>query len=228
MDLDVIANLLEHAIASLELDATLHPWWLGESRPRRAARLSRLLASPCPLGPNVSELEPRLLEAFLPEDRETVARQVDHGYEHLIVLSDEAQAPVDEASVVHVQLGLPLIGRDRVLLRLCTRNLYRDLDTATADYHAWLDPSGSLSNVLSPPQEALASFWPRWVVGRSPGLKAPVDVNTATENELLNLAGINLATARTILATRPFTSVDQLADAIGAETLRVIRNLIAV
>ena len=66
MDLDVIANLLEHAIASLELDATLHPWWLGESRPRRAARLSRLLASPCPLGPNVSELEPRLLEAFLP------------------------------------------------------------------------------------------------------------------------------------------------------------------
>jgi hypothetical protein len=110
MDLDVIAKVLERAVASLGLDTPLHPWWLGEERPRRPVRLSRLVASPCPSAGDVGAdvaLEPRLLEAFLPEDREAIARQLDDGYEHLIVLDDEPHEPDGDASVVHVQLGLP-------------------------------------------------------------------------------------------------------------------------
>jgi hypothetical protein len=227
MDLEVIAKLLERAVVSLELDAPLHPWWQGEVRPRRAVRLSRLLASPCPRGPEVGspvDLEPRLLEAFLPEDRDAVASQIEDGYRHLIVLSDETEEPVDDAPVVHVQLGLPLIGRDRILLRVCTSNLSDDAEMVTGDHHAWLDPSGALPGVLSQPQRDLASLWNRWVVGRSPGLR--IDVNTARESELLSLPGIELPTVHAILAARPFESVDHLRDVIGPETLMVIGRLV--
>ena len=232
MDLDVIAEVLERAVASLGLDAPLHPWWLGEERPRRSVRRSRLFASPCPSAGDVGAevaLEPRLLDAFLPEDREAIARQLDEGYEHLIVVdeeSEEPEEPVDEASVVHVQLGLPLIGRDRVLLRVCTRNLHEDDRTVTADYHAWLDPTGRLPRGMTQTQRDLASLWPRWLVGRSPGLR--LDPNTASESELLDLPGMTLAMARAILAGRPFTDVDQLTEAIGTETLRSTRRHIDV
>lgn len=174
MDLDVIAELLERAVISLELGAPLHPWWLGEEKPPRPVRLSTLLAPPCPGAPELGstdDIEARLLEAFLPEDRASVARQVDDGYRHLVVVSDATEEAVDEASVVHVQLGVPLIGRDRVLLRVCTRNLYGDGQTVTGDFHAWLDPDGTRSSVLSQAQATLPE-WKRWVVGRSPGLGA--------------------------------------------------------
>ena len=225
----MIAKVLERAVASLGLDAPLHPWWLGEARPRRPVRRSRVLASPCPSAGDVGcdvELEARLLDAFLTEDRETIAGQIDDGYEQLIVLDDDPQEHVDEASVVHVRLGLPLIGRDRVLLRVCARNLYDDARTVTADYHAWLDRAGSLPKVLTPPQRDLAALWPRWVVGRSPGLR--VGANTASESELLDLPGMTPLVARAILARRPFADLDQLAEAIGAETLRAIRRHIDV
>ncbi len=104
MDLDVIAKLLERT--SLRSSSTLRftPWWLGEVRPRRPVRRSRLLASLCPRGPNVGadvDLEAPLLRAFLPEDRGTIARQIEEGYRHLIVLSGEIAKAGDEAAVVH-------------------------------------------------------------------------------------------------------------------------------
>jgi hypothetical protein len=227
MDLDVIAKVLERAVVSLGLDAPLHPWCQGEVRPRRHVRLSRLLASACPRGPDVGspvDLEPRLLEAFLPEDRDAIATQIEDGYRHLVVLTDAIEEPIDEALVVHVQLGLPLIGRDRTLLRVCTSNLSGDTRKVTGDHHAWLDPSGALPGVLSEAQRDLAASWDRWVVGRSPGLR--IDVNTAGESELLSLPGITPRTVRAILAARPLTSIDHLRAVIGDETLDVIGRLI--
>lgn len=235
MDLDVIAKVLEHGVRSLELDGLLHPSELNGIGPRRPVRRSRLLASPCPstghwveMGGEVA-LEPRVVDAFLPEDRERIARQIDDGYQHLIVLSDEIQEPVDEASVVHVQLGLPLIGRDRVLLRVLTRNVYETQGgggTITGDFHAWLDPAGTLPKILSQSQNDLAFLWPRWLVGRSPGLR--IGVNTATEAELVNLPGSDGPTARAILAGRPFTGPDHMAQVIGADSLRRIRSFIDI
>src|SRR5688500_12119692 len=122
MDLDLIAQVLERAIASLQLDAPLHPQCLGDERPpRRPVRLNRALGPPCP--PTSEFNEDRLLEAFLPEDRGVVARQIDAGYQHLLWFQGP-QEEIDEVPVVHVQLGLPLIGRDRALLRVLTRNSY--------------------------------------------------------------------------------------------------------
>jgi competence protein ComEA len=40
--------------------------------------------------------------------------------------------------------------------------------------------------------------------------KAPVDLNTATEAQLLTLKGVNKATAQKILAARPFKTTDEL------------------
>lgn len=222
MDLDVIAEVLDRAVSSLGLDGPLHPWWLGENRPRRPVRLDRSLAPPCPL-PN--DLDPdRLLETFLPGDRDAIERQIDEGYEHLVVSSDDPPEPVDDALVVHVKLGFPLIGKDRVLLRVCTRNLYGDGQTVSGDHHAWLDSNLTLLRVLTSPQRDLASVWDRWVVGRSPGLR--VDVNAATESELLSLPDSDHATVQAILSHRPFGGVDELREVLGNKTLRAIGRLI--
>ena len=195
MDLDVIAKVLERAIASLKLDAPLHPQCLGEARPpRRPVRLNRALASPCP---SISEFnEDRLLEAFLPEDRGVVARQIDAGYQHLVSLFDGPLETVDEASVLHVQLGLPLIGRDRALLRVLTRNSYgkEASDCLTADHHAWPRPHGSASEGPEPGPAGsrieLHLEEPLWGVDRNQRVDAVgrrslprFEVNTATESE---------------------------------------------
>jgi hypothetical protein len=222
MDLDVIAEVLDRAVSSLGLDGPLHPWWLGEKRPRRPVRLDGTLAPPCPL-PNDLELD-RLLGTFLPGDRDAIERQVDEGYEHLVLSSGDTPEPDDDASVVYVKLGLPLVGEDRVLLRVCTRNLHGDGQTVTGDHHAWLDSNLRLPQILTAPQRDLASVWDRWVVGRSPGLR--VDVNAATESELLGLPGSDDATVRAILAHRPFGRVDELRKVLGDKTLRAIGRLI--
>jgi len=173
MDLDLISSVLKPAITSLALDAPLHPWWLGEARPRRPVHLRQALAAPCPppclLAPEL------VIASFLPEDRLHIAHQVEAAYQTLLTLTDEPPAPADAASVVIVQLGVPLIGRDRVLLRVCTSNLYGDDRTVTGDFHAWLDPAGSRQATLSPAQEDLATKhrWTRWDAGLSPGLRAP-------------------------------------------------------
>lgn len=173
MDLTLVAKVLERAVTSLELDAPIHAWWLGEERPKRPVFLEHVLATPCP---EPYELDPeRVLHAFLPEDREAIATQIDDGYTHLVLRAEEPQAPPPqgEASVVYVRLGLPLIGRDRVLLRICTRNLYGDAATVTCDYHAWLDREGALrQNLAGSAASNWEDTWPRWVVGRSPGLAA--------------------------------------------------------
>lgn len=216
------ASVLDRVIATLGLDAPLHPWWLGEARPRLPARLAASLAAPCP---SPDDLDPgQLLAAFRPEDRDAIERQVDDGHQHPVLSADEPDRTNDDDDVVHVQLGPPLIAGDRVLVRVCTRNRHSGGQTVTGDHHAWLTPDLTLPPVLDPPQRDLAAAWDRWVVGRSPGRR--IDVNAATEAELFGLPGGDPATVRTILARRPFHDIDELRAVIGAAALRTIGRLI--
>jgi competence protein ComEA len=67
-----------------------------------------------------------------------------------------------------------------------------------------------------------------------PGPGAPVDLNTATAEQLDTLPGVGPATAAAIIAHRdehgPFTSVDQLLDVrgIGEAKLEQLRDLVSV
>jgi DNA uptake protein ComE-like DNA-binding protein len=57
----------------------------------------------------------------------------------------------------------------------------------------------------------------------------PVDINSASEKDLETLPGVGAATARKIVAGRPYSSVDDLARAgVPAKTIAKIRPLVAV
>lgn len=181
MDRDAL-SLLEAASISLGLNGPLPPWGLGllEGQVREVARpplpvvLDPVLA---PATPRPYDLDPALvLEAFLLEDRLRIAAQLDDGYRFLRVLGDVRRGEADDEAVVKVQLGVPLIGRDRALVRIRTTNVYRDLSDlpqqVTGDFHAWLDPRGQVSTRLTDAQAALVPTWPRWIPGSSPGLSA--------------------------------------------------------
>ena len=61
------------------------------------------------------------------------------------------------------------------------------------------------------------------------GAAAPVDINSASQKDLETLPGVGAATAKKIIAGRPFTSVDDLARAgVPAKTIAKIRPLVAV
>jgi competence protein ComEA len=70
--------------------------------------------------------------------------------------------------------------------------------------------------------------------GGAPGGVAPIDLNTATVEQLDSLPGVGPATAEAILSHResngPFTSVEQLLDVrgIGEAKLESLRDLVVV
>ncbi|MDX2093052.1 MAG: helix-hairpin-helix domain-containing protein [Kofleriaceae bacterium] len=230
MDPKVVSRVVASAVASLGLDGPLRPWWLLEAKPPRPVRRIAVLASPTP---SPYDLDPALLLAAFPAaDRASIARQIDASYQQLVVLSAQRKQPATQhdRKVVCVQLGMPLLGRDRVLIRICTRNSYGDGQLVTGEFHAWLTPDGKERKGTSPAQQQLASAWPRWVVGRSPGLGAAVDLNAANESELLRLPGINEKKARAIIASRPFATTKELADVkgIGMAGADILRDLVTV
>jgi len=56
---------------------------------------------------------------------------------------------------------------------------------------------------------------------------AKVDLNTASEKDLVNLPGVGTATAKKIIAGRPYSSVDDLSKAgVSASTIRKITPLV--
>jgi len=57
----------------------------------------------------------------------------------------------------------------------------------------------------------------------------PVDINSASEKDLQALPGVGAATAKKIIAGRPYSSVDDLARAgVSAKTIEKIRPMVAV
>jgi len=60
--------------------------------------------------------------------------------------------------------------------------------------------------------------------------RAPVDLNTATAEELETLPGVGPAHAKEIIAARPFKSIDDLAKVkgIGEARARVLKELVTV
>ncbi|MEM9072212.1 MAG: helix-hairpin-helix domain-containing protein, partial [Myxococcota bacterium] len=71
----------------------------------------------------------------------------------------------------------------------------------------------------------------RWAIGRSPGLPALLNLNDATEAELLRLPGLNLPKAQAILARRaegPLSTIKELTQlsGIGPATIKKFRHLV--
>ncbi|HSP94601.1 MAG TPA: helix-hairpin-helix domain-containing protein [Thermoanaerobaculia bacterium] len=61
------------------------------------------------------------------------------------------------------------------------------------------------------------------------GVSKPVDLNTATQKELEDLPGVGEATAKKIIAGRPYSSVDDLAKAgVSKSTIGKIQSLVVV
>ncbi len=66
-----------------------------------------------------------------------------------------------------------------------------------------------------------------WAQAKPP--KAPVDLNTASQKELEALPGVGEATAKKIIAGRPYKSVDELAKAgVPAKTIDSLKPLVTV
>ncbi|MEM9072032.1 MAG: helix-hairpin-helix domain-containing protein [Myxococcota bacterium] len=220
-----LVTLLEAAASSLGLREPLRPWWLGEEKPRLPSSLNPILASPLPLP---YDLDPSIVEgAFLAEDRAEIRRQLEEGFNTLRVLPME-WGPADRESV-RVRFGLPLIGRDRVFLRIQTTNLYGEsLRRVDGDFFVWLTPEGTPLPDAPKMQQNMLS---RWAIGRSPGLPALLNLNDATEAELLRLPGLNLPKAQAILARRaqgPLSTIEELTQlsGIGPATIKKFRHLV--
>jgi hypothetical protein len=65
--------------------------------------------------------------------------------------------------------------------------------------------------------------------GSSTAADAKVDLNTASEKDLVNLPGVGTATAKKIVAGRPYSSVDGLSKAgVSASTISKITSLVTV
>lgn len=61
------------------------------------------------------------------------------------------------------------------------------------------------------------------------GVKVAIDLNTATQAQLEALPGVDPATAKRIIAGRPYTSVDELSKAnVPPETIEKIRPMVKV
>lgn len=231
-------SLLDAATRSLGLLRSVHPWGLRvvrgqvreEVRTPMPVVFERVLAPSTP-APNDVGLE-LVLQAFPPEERDAIARQIDASYDALHVLALDAPE-VDPESVVRVRFGVPLAGRNHVLLRIRATNWFRDVDGRPQDVvveaHAWLDHDGREMGTLTPTQAELARAWPRWVPGRSPGLPARVNLNTASEVELARLP-LTRRMMRDVCARRPFASeADFLARAgIGPRTWQQLRDWVEV
>lgn len=231
-------SLLDAATRSLGLHGSVHPWGLrivrGQVREEVRAPLpvvfDRVLA---PSTPAPNDVAPELvLEAFASEERDAIARQIDASYDALHVLAHDVP-DLDPESVVRVRLGVPLVGRTHVLLRVRATNLFRDARDrpreVVVDAHAWLDHEGRAIAALTSAQAALASGWPRWVPGRSPGLPARVNLNTASEVELARLP-LTRRRIRDVCERRPFASeADFLArTGIGPRTWQQLRDWVEV
>lgn len=231
-------SLLDAATRSLGLQGSVHPWGLRivrgqvreEVRTPVPVLFDRVIA---PSTPAPNDVAPELvLEAFPPDEREAIARQIDASYDALHVLALDAPE-VDPESVVRVRFGVPLVGRSHVLLRIRATNWFRDADgrprDVVVDAHAWLDHDGRKTGTLTPTQAALAAAWPRWVPGRSPGLPARVNLNTASEVELARLP-LTRRRIRDVCARRPFASeADFLArTGVGPRAWQQLRDWVEV
>lgn len=231
-------SLLDAATRALGLHRPVHPWGLRfvrgrvreEVRAPQPVVFDRVLA---PATPAPYDLAPELvLDAFAADERDAIARQIEASYDTLHVLALDAPE-VDPETVVHIRLGVPLISRAHVLLRVRATNLFRDTrdqpQDVTFDAHAWLDREGRVLDTLTSAQATLAPAWPRWVPGRSPGLPARVNLNTATEDELSRLP-LTGPMQRDVLTQRPFVSeADLLArTGIGPRTWEQLRDWIEV
>jgi competence ComEA-like helix-hairpin-helix protein len=61
------------------------------------------------------------------------------------------------------------------------------------------------------------------------GLASLVDINSATQKELENIKGVGAATAKKIIAGRPYTSVDELSKAgLSAKAVEALKPLVTV
>lgn len=92
-----------------------------------------------------------------------------------------------------------------------------------------------LLTVSEPPTERLERKKPEAPPAVASGGKIqpgepPIDVNTASEAELMRLPRVGLATARAIIAARPFKSVSDLdrVKGIGPKTLDALRPFVTV
>ncbi|MCB9616560.1 MAG: helix-hairpin-helix domain-containing protein [Sandaracinus sp.] len=232
-------SLLDAATHALGLHHAVHPWGLrlvrGKVREEVRAPLpvvfDRVLA---PSAPSPYDLPPELvLDAFAADERDAIARQIDASYDTLHVLDLETPE-TDPEAVVRVRLGMPLITRAHVLLRVRATNLFRDTrdrpQDVVFDAHAWLDPEGRVLDTLTPAQAALAPTWPRWVPGRSPGLPARVSLNTASEEALSHLPALTRPMVRDVCAGRPFVSEADLLKrtGIGPRTWEQLRDWVAL
>lgn len=224
-------SVLEAALESLTLLGEAPPWDLGQARPPRRFALDPVLIAPTPLP---YALEPELvLASFLPSDRANMEAQIDAAYEHLEVL--DVPHPGRDPDHILVQLSLPLVGADRALLRIRTWNAYgadpADVDWVCGDHHAFLDLDG---RPISTPDNVPSEFsraWPEWIAGRSPGLNARLDLNSADEYAFRCLpVKVSRAQAKAIVRARPFESASELAEVrgIGPVTLAALEPYVGV
>ncbi|MCB9598667.1 MAG: helix-hairpin-helix domain-containing protein [Sandaracinaceae bacterium] len=222
--------LLSRALAPLGLLDAAPPWDLGHARPPMPIVIDPILIPPAPMP---YDLDPALvLGCFSPADRPSVAARIDDAYDE-VRYEERAAPPGDPETFIRVALGTPLLGTDRALIRIRTSNLFRDArdraQLVTGDFHAFVDLEGSPIALDVPPE--LETAWPRWVVGRSPGLRARLDLNRADEHALRCLpAKLGVKQARAILDARPFASIEQLRDVagIGERTFAALRDHVTV
>ena len=69
-----------------------------------------------------------------------------------------------------------------------------------------------------------------WALDPTPAATGPVDLNTATDAQLEKLPGVGPATAKAIVAARPFNSVDDLAKVkgIGPAKMAALKGAVTV
>ena len=103
--------------------------------------------------------------------------------------------------------------RMRIGLALC-------LSVIACGAMAWSALAGQTSERAKTPQKETTG---------STGASAKVDLNTASEKELDGLPGVGPATAKKIIAGRPYSSVDDLSKAgVSASTIKKITPYVTV